>query len=448
MRKRLAALLVLFSWQGSSPATAQTPGERTSSNSPNFWHAAGGVLALNVVAWSYNRYVQHWQWANVGTRSWWENIRGGFVWDDDVFMDNQLAHPYHGSLYFNSARASGYGFWQSTPYVTVGSLTWELFTENVRPSLNDFINTTLGGIALGEVTYRLSSALGANRLSRRNDFGREVGAFALSPIARAQGLLGGRGYDRENGGKSWPEADMWIAAGRRKATDTPGENSVDRGFVELAVQYGSPFDPQIARPYDAFDFRLQLSPETPGVVTHIGVSGLLARKVLRETARSQLVFGFFQHYDYDDVPVFKSGGQSLSGALLYRRRIGSGTQLDLGMHLEGVLLAGMSSDYGHKWRRDYDYGSGAGTRLAAALRRNRHDVIRLDGRLIWLHSLYGSRADHLAVFTRLGTSIRLSGFVGIGCDLGVTTRHSWYPDSPAVTQRVPQMRAYLTWRPT
>ena len=47
-------------------------------------------------------------------RSWWANLQSGFNWDDDVFGVNQVAHPYHGSLYFNAARSSGYDFWGST----------------------------------------------------------------------------------------------------------------------------------------------------------------------------------------------------------------------------------------------------------------------------------------------------------------------------------------------
>ena len=35
-----------------------------------------------------------------------------------------------------------------------GSGTWEYFGETNHASLNDFINTTLGGIALGEMFHR------------------------------------------------------------------------------------------------------------------------------------------------------------------------------------------------------------------------------------------------------------------------------------------------------
>src|SRR3954466_10588359 len=139
----LRASLVLVGSPLLSPALlAQSPTARTTH--PRFWQAVGGVVAVNSLLWFYNWHVEGMAWANVGTNSWWANLHDGFTWDDDAFGVNQVAHPYHGSLYFNAARGSGYNFWGSTPFVAAGSLGWELFAENVRPSLNDLINTTLG----------------------------------------------------------------------------------------------------------------------------------------------------------------------------------------------------------------------------------------------------------------------------------------------------------------
>src|ERR671910_3824315 len=178
---------------------------------PSFWQAASGVAAVNGLTWFYNWHVQRWAWANVGTRSWWENLQGGFAWDDDAFGANQIAHPYHGGLYFNSARASGYDFWGSTPFVAAGSLSWELFTENVRPSINDLINTTLGGIALGEVAYRMGSLLSARDGGAAT---RKLGAVVVNPLSRAQSLVYGRTHDR-----SPPPTDTrltLVAVGQRR----------------------------------------------------------------------------------------------------------------------------------------------------------------------------------------------------------------------------------------
>ena len=81
------------------------------------------------------------------------NFKTGPVWDTDKFSTNLVAHPYHGSLYFNAARSNGMNFWQSIPFAAGGSLMWEFFMENEPPSINDLMATTFGGVELGEITY-------------------------------------------------------------------------------------------------------------------------------------------------------------------------------------------------------------------------------------------------------------------------------------------------------
>ncbi len=372
----------------------------SSEASPSFWQAAGGVAAVNGVTWFYNWRVQRWDWANVGTRSWWANLRGGFTWDDDVFGANQAAHPYHGSLYFNAARASGYDFWGSTPFVAAGSLSWELFTENVQPSLNDLINTTLGGIALGEVSYRMSTLLASSGGAAT----RQLGAFVLSPLARAQSLVHGR--DRAEPVPLPQSSSTMLAVGQRRgAGPSPAGSTANRPFVGFTFQYGSIFDEQFSRPYDAFEFSLHLSPDDYVVLTHASVTGLIARRDLIRASRSQLLLGLFQHYDYDDLPLAKASSQSLSGAMLYRRP-GARTQLDLGLHFEVVPLGAVSSEHNLVRRRDYDFGVGLGGRFTGALRHDGRELIRLDGRRVWIHSLYSAEASHLMTTARLSAAIQ------------------------------------------
>ena len=431
----LAALL----WCGDVQAqdTAASEGRKTGS----FWQAAGGIAAVNGLTWFYNWHVQRWAWANVGTRSWWSNLEGGFTWDDDAYGANQLAHPYHGGLYFNSARASGYDFWNSTPFVAAGSLSWELFTENVRPSINDLINTTLGGIALGEVAYRMSSLLTSGN---RRAASRQLGALVVSPLSRAQALV--QGKTRGLAPAAPQTRSTLIAIGQRRGVGaSPDGVTASHPFVGLTFQYGSVFDEQISRPYDAFEFSVHLSPNEHVVLTHASVSGLLARSTLSQSPRSQLLLGLFQHYDYDDLPLTKLSSQSASGALLYRGTLNRRFQLDLGLHAEVVPLGAVSTEYGAVRRRDYDFGPGLGGRFTATLRHDNRELIRLDGRTVWLHSLYGADADHVATAARLSAAVPLVRMVSVGGDINLTVRHSTYRDQPAVTQRVPQFRAYLIW---
>ena len=435
-----ARLLLASSLLVCARAEAQEslPTERVKG--PSFWQAAAGVVAVNGLTWFYNWHVQRWDWANIGTRSWGENLRRGFTWDDDAFGANQVAHPYHGSLYFNAARSAGYDFWTSVPYVVAGSLSWELFTENVRPSLNDLINTTLGGIALGEAAYRMSSLL-----TSKAAFGRQMGALVVNPVARTQALLHRRGGPAGN----VPESNAALVAvgQRRGGAASPAGMAGNRTFVGLTVQYGSAFGDQLQRPYDAFEFSLHLSPEDHVVLTHVGVSGVLSRRSLVRSPRSQLYLALFQHYDYDDHPVSKAGSQSLSGALLYRRTAGARTHIDLGLHLEAVPLGAISSEQGIR-RRDYDYGPGMGGRFTGTLRRNGRDLLRVDARTVWIHSVYGADADHLATTARISATLPVMRMMSVGGDVGLTMRRSTYRDMPSVTKRIPEIRAYLVWSPS
>lgn len=418
---------------------------------PNFWQAAGGVVAINGMTWAYNFYVQRWNWANVGTRAWLNNLRDGFIWDDDAFLDNQLSHPYHGSLYHNAARGSGYDFWASTPFVIAGSLGWELLSENIQPSLNDLINTTLGGIALGEVTFRLSSMLASSRSSGLGkELGREAAAFMLSPMARTQGLLNGKGRDAAISSQVRPETSgTRISIGQRREVMGVGDGAAEpQTFLGLEFQYGSPFARKALRPYDAFEFSLEFSPQDPGLITHAAVSGLLARRTIHRSAKSETLLGLFQNFDYEQVPGFKASSQSVSGALLFRRQTGLRTHLVLGAHLEAVPLGAVLSDHNRYRHRDYDYGPGMAARFTGALQSRGRDLLRVDTRVLWVHSVYGADADHFATTAQVSAVVPVLRTVGVGADVGLAFRRSLYQHKPRLLDRISRLRAYLVWSPS
>jgi hypothetical protein len=219
-------------------------------------------------------------------------------------------------------------------------------------------------------------------------------------------------------------------------------------FVELAVNYGSVFSAEAMRPYDAFEFRLQVSPERSEIVQHVGISGLLTRQSLHRSARSHLVLGAFQHYDYDFVPGIKSSGNSVSAALLFQRQLGARNVVNLGAHAEGLILGGISSDQGHYSRRDFDLGPGAGARIGAGFARDGREWLRVDSRIFWLRSIHGSGGEHVAGFLRVGATLPIGRSLGLGTDFSYTTRHSRYPEWTPVTRRASQFQTYLTWSPS
>jgi hypothetical protein len=427
------SLCLIFS---AKAAGAQETQQTSPHSAASFWQAAGGIVVTNWIPWAYNWYVQKWPWANVGVETWGHNLRQGFTWDNDSFFDNQLLHPYHGAMYHHSARSAGYGFWSSFPFVAAGSATWELFGENIQASFNDLINTTVGGMALGEVTYRLSALLRSGRGGGRPGLGRQLGAFVASPLAGTHALFDGAPDD----------VQPRLSSARAPARFAAGSHA-GRGFVEMDMQYGSPFGSDFARPYDAFDFRLRLSPGSGAIIQDVGISGLLARRGLSQSRYGQLLFGVFQHYDYHQVPGINTSGSSVSAALLYQHTLNQRHRVSLGAHAEGLLLGSISSDQGYYWRRDYDLGPGAGARLTAAFSRDGRDCLQLEGRLLWLHSVHGSDANHLMSFIRAGAALPIVGTLGVGGEVTLTNRHSRYRDFPAVSKRVPEVRAFVSWLP-
>src|SRR4051812_32046490 len=131
-------------------------------------------------------------------QTWWANMENGWVWDLDDFTVNQIGHPYQGSNYFNAGRANGLNFYESAAVAAFGSSTWEYFGETNKPSLNDFINTMLGGIALGEMFHRAGWLVRNTHATGRGRLWSEIGAAALDPIT---------GYNRFRSGDASRVAD-------------------------------------------------------------------------------------------------------------------------------------------------------------------------------------------------------------------------------------------------
>ena len=116
-------------------------------------------IGENILIWGINRYIRKSDFSYISINTMKNNVQTGFGWDNDGFQTNMFDHPYHGGFAHNAARQSGLKFWQCFPYTLGGSLIWETFLENEPPSMPDLISTSIGGMAVGEVTRRISEAI-------------------------------------------------------------------------------------------------------------------------------------------------------------------------------------------------------------------------------------------------------------------------------------------------
>ena len=71
---------------------------------------------MNMAVWTFDRFLMNEDFAKINGHTIKQNFKTGPVWDTDKFSTNLVAHPYHGSLYFNAARSNGLNFWQSIPF--------------------------------------------------------------------------------------------------------------------------------------------------------------------------------------------------------------------------------------------------------------------------------------------------------------------------------------------
>ena len=64
-------------------------------------------LSINALVLGWDHFVTDREWARITNATLRQNLSGGWVWDNDSFSGNQFAHPYHGSMFYNTAREHG-----------------------------------------------------------------------------------------------------------------------------------------------------------------------------------------------------------------------------------------------------------------------------------------------------------------------------------------------------
>ena len=340
------------------------------------WRAAAETFGLNVGVWAFDRFVMQEDFAKISPTTIKNNIKHGFVWDNDQFSTNLFAHPYHGNLYFNTARSNGMTFWESAPYALAGSLMWETCAEVEPPAINDLMATTLGGIALGEVTFRFSSQLLDDSKKGFGRFLRELAAGVICPPRAFNRLITGDAWRVRTENPLYHDYDripvqLELGFGNRYLADA---GSLFRGehnpYIEMRGIYGNPFEAECNEPYDYFTAGVTfgLSGNQP-LVSRVNLTGRLWGKELPTTTDMELLVGVFQYFNYFDAEEVKDGSGKIPYKISEAASIGPGiayrfpnlhrkVSLSQSLHVGGILLGGCLTDYYNIIDRNYNLGSG------------------------------------------------------------------------------------------
>jgi hypothetical protein len=403
--------------------------------------------------------------AHITPKTWWANMEQGWVWDLDDFLVNQIGHPYQGNNYFNAGRANGLSFWESAGVTAFGSATWEYFGETNHASLNDLINTTLGGIALGEMFHRAAwlvrdtHATGSRRLMK------EIGATAIDPITGVTRFLSG---DSSRVSDKPPEMVPSSVGGLVstgvlwRGTNTSAFNSAGKGFLELDLLYGDATKGRSRTPYDAFGVLLRFG--GGGSFSEAKVRGRLMGQPFRH---DRFQVNVLQAYDFSKNSAYQFGAQSFNVTAGFKGKVSSRTSVwvsgwggltALGavdsIPLTGVVPEeeappGESPGQGvSEGPRYYDYGPGSDFGARAVLARDERTIAAFVYETHHLYSLDGVRANHFLQQLRLDLLAPLRGPVGIGVSGEYFDRRTYYHGDATETKKFhfPQVRVFLTWR--
>lgn len=259
---------------------------------------AATVFTLNMGVWAFDRFVTRGDFAYINAHTIRRNFKHGFVWDNDAMGTNMFLHPYHGNLYFNAGRSNGMNFWQSGLYGLGGSLMWEMCMENEYPSYNDIMATPIGGMAMGEVAYRLSDRILDDRTSGRERFWRETSAFIVAPTRGLTRLISGDAFrHRATSGRQFglPDIRLSLSAGVRSLELR--DEVLDKGFgliTEMNMEYGDRYDAAVTHPYDFFQIHANLTlQEGQPVLGQLNIVGRLMAKELVDNERNYLSMGIY-----------------------------------------------------------------------------------------------------------------------------------------------------------
>jgi len=423
------------------------------------WQPVMKILGQNTLLNLVDHYLIGYDWAVVGFNSWnrtaiksgfpWNN---GWKWDNDRFGNNFFLHPYTGGGYFNSARASGYNFWESSIFVFGGAYTYKLFGENGgtsrQPERNDLIATTLGGMFAGEVLYRISSNVLDERTVGAERFGREFLAVLVSPGRAFTRLMNGNMFRHTTEEVYQKEPlDVVVSAGGILVNDVRTFGTGPVGFVLNAdFDYGNPFEKRYRKPYDYFQLRADMNFGLGRkFVDNVVGYGILSGTNVK-VGNAEALVGLFQHFDYWDNKAFELCTMSFGGGIITMLPLAKGTNLYIDAHLAAIPFAGNSTQTGPDTSqvRDYNFGGGAQAKCAITLNVNGVVSATLLSYYYWIHTYVGLSGNNYIGIIKPRIELHLFSIVGIGFEQRVYYENRYLHYFPAMNKVHTQQTLFLT----
>jgi hypothetical protein len=384
-------------------------------------------------------------------------MKHGFEWDENPFGVNQMGHPYQGSNYFTAGRANGLSFWEASSVAAFGSATWEFYFENNRASLNDLVNTTLGGIAFGEMLHRTAWLVRDTTATGRSRKTREIVAAAIDPMTGMTRFISGDASRVvEAPAAMIPSSTAMLGAAGilYQGANLREVSSAARPFLDLDLLYGDVLTGRSRTPYEAFALRFVLG--GGNVVSESNLRGRLLGQPIGNGERYQ--FTLFQTFDYTVNRAYVFGAQGFEADVAMTRRVSARRSVRLSASggvnalaaVDSLVPAppgsGASPAEIADAPRKYDYGPGARFGGSARFLVDDLAVANLSYQGYQVSVVDGFRATHVVQRLRLELQCPLPDELVIGASAEYFFRKAYYWAAHERTDQSPQFRMFLAWR--
>jgi hypothetical protein len=415
------------------------------------WKPAVEVLGTNVFTWTLDRFVLKEDFSHTGPATWKYNIQKGWEWDTDRFGINFIGHPYTGSMYFNAARSQGYNYFQSVPFAIGGSLMWEYFGENTRPSYNDLINTPINGAFLGEIFYRLSSNILDDRTTGSERVFREVFAGLVDPVRGLNRLLQGKSF-RHTSKEVYQKEPLNITlfAGLHKINE--GNNTIfgkgpNEALLNVQLDYGNPFEDIYRKPFDFFRLRTEFSfGSGRKLLDNLTGYGILFGDNTK-VGNLSILYGVFQYDDYWDNKTFELGAIGFGGGIFTKYPITDKINLYTNAHFAVVPLAGNSTRFGPDTSqyRDYTYNDGLEAKFESTINFGKAVSASFVYYYFLMHTTVGQAGNNNISILKPRVTVQIVKNVSLGFEHFIYYDDRYLKNLPAIYSVRTEQKIFLLW---
>ena len=299
---------------------------------------------------------------------------------------------------------------------------------------------------MGEALYRLSSLVLDNRATGVSRVAREIGATLINPVRGINRLLYGRmgavgpnHFDRSPGSLA-----MQVDLGARRLADGASlDNGATESYLAFRMDYGDPIEQTLSKPFEAFEFRVQVGGSTDKFIAHLHVVGSLYGSDMNRGAGTRHKFLVTIEHEFNENPEYLYGQNSVNAGILSRWPLGNNWSLRTNAAVEAVPFGAVSN--GLVGNRGYDFGVGGGVAFGARLYHRRLRTAELGYKAVWIHTVSGINDDNLVQFATARIGIPIIGQFGVGADGVLFLRNSHARVVPDQRQRSPQLRVYTSW---